>query len=261
MPSQHTGGERNDVVAAALAVTKRFGQKVALQEVTLTVPRGAVVGLLGPNGAGKTTLVSLITGTRRPSAGHVILFGGDPRDWRSRRQLGAVLQEIGFIASARVREIVELVRAHYDAPAATADLLARFGLADLAATDVGRLSSGQRRRLAVALAFAGNPRLVILDEPTAGLDFQARRMLWQELRQYVASGGSILLTTHYLEEVEALADHVVLLHRGRVLASGAVSDVKASVERSRRALAAAPADIQPLTLEDAVLHLLEEARQ
>jgi len=251
--------EAGAVAASAEGVVKRFGTTTALDGVTVAVPLGAVVALLGPNGAGKTTLVSLLTGTRRADEGHVELFGEDPRDWRVRGRLGVVPQEISFPQLLRVREVIDLVRAHYADPVPTAELLQRFGLEAEAGRDVARLSSGQRRRLAVALAFAGRPALLVLDEPTAGLDLQLRKVFWQELRAHVASGGSILLTTHYLEEAEALADHVVLLHRGRILASGTVNEVKASVDRSRRALSAGAADVRPLSLEDAVLRLLEEA--
>jgi ABC-2 type transport system ATP-binding protein len=248
------------VAAAVEAVTKRFGTTTALDGVSVTVPRGAVVALLGPNGAGKTTLVSLMTGTRTADAGRVSLFGASPRHWTARRRLGVVPQEIGFLPALRVREVIDLVRAHYDAPLPTARLLERFGLEPDADRDLSRLSSGQRRRVAVALAFAGRPELLVLDEPTAGLDLQARRSLWQELRDHVRVGGSILLTTHSVEEIEVLANAVVLLHRGRILISGTVAEVRSCFERSHRSVAAGTADLGPLTLEEAVLRLLEEAR-
>jgi ABC-2 type transport system ATP-binding protein len=255
---------RNDrfpaIAVAALNVVKRFGDTTALDGVTVTVPRGVVLALLGPNGAGKTTLVNLMTGVRTPDAGHVELFGANPRDWRARRRMGVVPQEISFLPCLRVREIIDLVRAHYDAPVPADELLARFGLERETGRDIARLSSGQRRRLAVALAFAGRPELLVLDEPTAGLDLQARRSLWQELRAHVRAGGSLLLTTHYLEEVEALAHHVVLLHRGRVLAAGTVTDVKTSVDRARRSRPSPDDEPRTATLEDAVLHLIEDAR-
>jgi ABC-2 type transport system ATP-binding protein len=247
------------IAASAQGVAKRFGETTALDGVTLAVPRGVVLGLLGPNGAGKTTLVNLVTGVRTPDAGRVELFGRDPRDWRARRRMGVVPQEIGFLPCLRVREVVELVRAHYEAPVVTAELLARFGLQQHAGRDVVRLSSGQRRRLAVALAFAGRPDLLVLDEPTAGLDLQARRGLWQELQAHAHAGGSILLTTHYLEEVEALAHQVVLLHHGRVLVAGTVPEVKASVDRARRSRPFAGTEARPISLEDAVMHWIEDA--
>jgi ABC-2 type transport system ATP-binding protein len=248
------------MAACAQGIIKRFGDTIALDGVTVTVPRGAVLALLGPNGAGKTTLVSLITGTRTPDAGRVELLGGDPRDWRARRRMGVVPQEISFLPCLRVQEIVHLVRAHYEAPVPAAELLVRFGLERDGATEAALLSSGQRRRLAVALAFAGHPDLLVLDEPTAGLDLHARRSLWQELRAHADAGGSILLTTHYMEEVEALAHQVVLLHRGRVLAAGTVADVKASVDQARPTRLDAGDEGRTISLEDAVVHIIEDAR-
>jgi ABC-2 type transport system ATP-binding protein len=134
--------------------------------------------------------------------------------------LGVVYQETGFPPHLRVRELIELVAAHYHDGVEQEDLLARFGLAPLAARETGRLSPGQRRRLAVALAFAGNADLLVLDEPGTGLDVQARESLWDELRRHTRAGGSIILTTHHLEEVKALANEVVLLDRGQVRAAG-----------------------------------------
>ena len=245
--------------ASAQGVVKRFGATTALHGVTLSVPRGTALALVGPNGAGKTTLVSLLTGTRTPDAGRVELFGGDPRRWRFRRRMGVVPQEIGFLPCLRVREIVDLVRAHYEEPVSTAALLARFGLESEVDVDVARLSSGQRRRLAVVLAFAGRPDLLVLDEPTAGLDLQARRRLWEELRAHTRAGGSILLTTHYLAEVEALAHQVVVLFRGRVLAAGTVRDVKVSAAGQVR-LSRTDRGVGTISLEDAVTRLIEAAQ-
>jgi ABC-2 type transport system ATP-binding protein len=132
-----------------------------------------------------------------------------------------------------VQEVVELVRAHYPHPLATAEVLARFGLQEGQRRQTGGLSGGQRRRLAVALAFVGNPKAVFLDEPTTGLDVAARRELWQAVRAYVAAGGTVLLTTHYLEEAEALATRVVVLNRGQVVATGSVEEIQAQVGLSR----------------------------
>ncbi|MGE5272943.1 MAG: ABC transporter ATP-binding protein [Verrucomicrobiota bacterium] len=201
-------------------MSKRFGSIVALDGVGIELRCGEVLAVLGPNGAGKTTALSLMLGLRRADSGRVELFGEDPRRPTSRAAVGVTPQEIGFPPTLRVREIVDLVRAHFAAPAATAELLGRFGLADCARRQVGGLSGGERRRLAVALAFAGRPLAVFLDEPTSGLDVEARRAVWSELREYAARGGTVLLTTHYLEEAEALASRVVLLARGRIVGDG-----------------------------------------
>jgi ABC-2 type transport system ATP-binding protein len=238
--------EASQPAVAVIGVSKRVSDTMALDDVTLSVGRGKCVALLGPNGAGKTTLISLITGLRRPDRGRVELFGRNPRDWRARQRLGVVFQEIGFPPHLRVRELAILVAAHYHGAVTPGDLLARFSLAAVAAREVGRLSPGQRRRLAVALAFAGNPDLLVLDEPGAGLDLQARENVWDELRKYTRSGGSVILTTHSLEEVEALAHAVVLLHRGHVRAAGAAAEIMASPELTAGAWAEAlPPPVPP----------------
>jgi ABC-2 type transport system ATP-binding protein len=218
---------------------KRYGEHEALRGIDLAVPAGRMLALLGPNGAGKTTAIDLLCGLRLPDGGTVELFGGDPLHPRSRQPLGVTPQNTGFPEALRVSEVVELVRAHYHDPVPTDELLERFGLSELGRRQTGGLSGGQKRRLAVALAFAGRPRLVILDEPTTGLDVDARRGLWQVLRAELAAGTTILLTTHYIEEAEALADDVAVLADGAVTARGSVNEIKAHVELTKVSLTAA----------------------
>jgi ABC-2 type transport system ATP-binding protein len=217
------------VVLEAEHVTRRFGTTVALDDVSLTVPAGELVGLLGPNGAGKTTLLSLATGLRRPDEGTVRLFGGDPRSPASRVRLGTTPQETGLPPTLRVGEVVDFIAGHYPDPMPRGELLDRFGLGDLARKQTGALSGGQRRRLAVALAFVGRPRLVVLDEPTTGLDVEGRHELWSALREYHASGATVVVTSHYLEEIEALAQRVVVIGGGRVLADDSLTAILARV--------------------------------
>jgi len=222
-------------------VTRTFGPTVALDDVDLTVRDGELVGLLGPNGAGKTTLLSLVSGLRRPDSGTVRLFGGDPRDPASRIRLGTTPQETGLPASLRVREVVDFVGGHYPDPVPTGELLETFGLTDLARRQTGGLSGGQRRRLAVALSLVGNPSLVLLDEPTTGLDVEARQILWEGLRAVHERGTTVVVTSHYLPEIEALAQRVVVVDRGRVLADDTLDAVLDRVSL-RRVVIGLPAD-------------------
>ncbi|MEV4821939.1 ABC transporter ATP-binding protein [Micromonospora sp. NPDC049274] len=226
------------ILARADQASRRYGDVLALDRVDLEVRAGELVGLLGPNGAGKSTLMNLLVGLRRPSSGRVELFGGDPRDPASRRQIGVTPQETSLPPTLRVGEVVDFVSAHYTDPAPRGELLDRFGLGDLARRQTGGLSGGQRRRLAVALAFAGRPRLVLLDEPTTGLDVAARHTLWDAIRAFHDDGGTVLLSSHYLEEVEALAHRVVVIGQGRVLADDTVEAVRGIVGVRRVSLVA-----------------------
>jgi len=223
----------DSAIAALDGVVKRFGAQPALAGVDLELRRGEVVALLGPNGAGKSTAVAIMLGLRRADAGRATLFGLDPRLPRARQRVGAVLQDVGFPPGLRVQEAVDLVRAHYPAARSTDAVLAHLGLAAVARRDAGGLSGGQRRRLAVALALAGNPTALFLDEPTAGMDAGARRALLAELRAFAASGGAVLLTTQQLGEAEEIATRVVLLARGRVVLEGSVREIRARAGRAR----------------------------
>jgi len=226
------------ILASAFSVGRTYRSVNALHDVSLSVAAGELVGLLGPNGAGKTTLLNLLTGVRRPTSGRVELFGGDPTRAENRRRIGVTPQETGLPATLRVGECVDLVAAHFPDPLPRGELLERFGLADLARRQTGGLSGGQRRRLAVALAFVGRPRLVFLDEPTTGLDVSARHALWEGIRAFHGDGGTVLLTSHYLEEIEALAQRVVVLGEGRVLADDTVDAIRSRVGVRRVSLRA-----------------------
>ncbi|MFC4108888.1 ABC transporter ATP-binding protein [Micromonospora zhanjiangensis] len=227
------------ILARAIGVTRRYGDVTALHDVHLDIPAGTVTGLLGPNGAGKSTLLNLLVGLRRATAGRIELFGGDPRDPARRRLLGMTPQETGLPGTLRVGEVVDFVSAHYPDPVPRAELLDRFGLADQHRKQTGGLSGGQKRRLAVALAFVGRPRLVVLDEPTTGLDVEARRALWDAIGSFHADGGTVLISSHYLEEIEALAQRVVVIGQGRVLAEDTVEAVRGLVGVRRVSLTTA----------------------
>ncbi len=221
-------------IAELRGVEKRFGRVAALRGVDLSVSTGEVVALLGPNGAGKTTLVNILLGIRRPDAGEARLLGS----------VGVTPQEMSFPPTLRVREIVDFVRAHFPDAQPTASLLDRFALGDVARRQVGGISGGQQRRLAIAVAFAGNPQIAVLDEPTTGLDVESRLEVWEEIRAYAVAGGAVLLTTHHLEEAEALATRIVVLASGAVVAEGTASTLKATGE----------------SLEDAYLRLTRRER-
>ncbi|WP_347877693.1 ABC transporter ATP-binding protein [Diaminobutyricimonas sp. TR449] len=210
-------------------VTRRFGDVTALDDVSLEIEPGRIVGLLGPNGAGKTTLLSLLQGRRRPTAGSVELFGGSPSDYRVRAGLGSTPQETALPPTLRVREVIDFIGQHFENAVPTGELAAEFGLTDLLKRQTGSLSGGQKRRLSVALAFVGRPKLVLLDEPTTGLDVDARRALWEAVRAQHENGATVMITSHYLEEIEALAERVLVIGRGRVLADDSLDAVLGQV--------------------------------
>jgi ABC-2 type transport system ATP-binding protein len=201
---------------------KRYGGVEAVRDISFSVGDGEVVAILGPNGAGKTTTVEILEGFRSPTTGTVRVLGQDPaapgRDFRDR--VGVVLQHSDPEPYLCVGELIDMFRGYYRRPLGTAELLGLVGLTDQARLRVRRLSGGQRRRLDLALALAGDPDLVFLDEPTTGFDPEARRAAWEAIRSLAALGKTIVLTTHYLDEAEALADRVLVLSDGRVVAEG-----------------------------------------
>jgi len=207
-------------------VTKSFGPVVALDDVSLDIAPGEVVALLGPNGAGKTTAVRLLLGLSKPGSGTARVFGNDPRDPAARTRSGAMLQVARVPETLRVREHVELFSSYYPKPMPLADVLDAAGLRGLGDRLYGKLSGGQKQRVLFALAICGDPELLILDEPTAGLDVEARRALWEQIRGFVRRGRSVLLTTHYLAEADALSDRIVVIDRGRIVAEGTPQAIK-----------------------------------
>jgi ABC-2 type transport system ATP-binding protein len=213
-------------VAALEGVTQRYGAVEALSKVSLELAPAQVTALLGPNGAGKTTIVRLLTGLTRPSTGRATLFGGDPRDALSRRRLGVMLQLGRVPETLTVREHVLLFASYYPAPLTLERVLALAGLEELSQRRCGALSGGERQRLQFALAIVGDPALLFLDEPTAAMDVESRRRFWAGIRELAEAGRSILLTTHHLEEADAIATRVVVLGRGRVLADDTPAGIK-----------------------------------
>jgi ABC-2 type transport system ATP-binding protein len=218
--------------AAAVEVrdlVKRYGARHAVDGLSLRVERGTVLALLGPNGAGKTTTIEICEGFRRPDAGTVRVLGLPPDDPALRPRVGVMLQDgVGGYRDAKALELLRLFAAYAAHPAEPAALLATVGLTDAASMPVKRLSGGQQQRLSLALALVARPELVFLDEPTAGMDPQARRTTWALIRQLRAEGVSVVLTTHFLDEAEQLADLVVVIDAGRVVAQGTPAELTRS---------------------------------
>ena len=219
----------SDIPVVLDGATKRFGATLALDNVSFAVKRGETLALLGPNGAGKTTAISLLLGMRPPTSGQVRIFGQDPRNAPARSRLGAMLQESGVPATLRAREVVEFVGAMYETPISTSEVLATAELTHRANARVTTLSGGERQRLYFALAIVGRPELLFLDEPTVALDVETRRRFWDEIRGQVARGTTIVLTTHYIEEADALADRVIVIDHGRIIAQGTPREIKSRV--------------------------------
>jgi len=210
-------------------LVKSYGPHRALDGLSLTVPRGEVLALLGPNGAGKTTTVEICEGFRRPDAGTVCVLGHEPASPRLRPQVGVMLQDgVGGYTGATAIEMLQLFASYAARPHSPADLLHTVGLAQVSRTAVKRLSGGQQQRLSLALALVGRPELVFLDEPTSGMDPQARRGTWEIIRELRSDGVTVVLTTHFLDEAEQLADTVVVIDAGRVVAHGSPAELTRS---------------------------------
>jgi len=225
--------DSGSVVASLEGVSKNYGEIRALQNVNFSVRAGQVVALLGPNGAGKTTAVKLLLGLLQPNSGKTRVFGGDPTNPQNRTRTGAMLQVGRVPETLRVREHIDLFSSYYPKPMPLEEVLAAAGLKKLRDRKFGDLSGGQRQRTLFALAICGDPDLLFLDEPTVGLDVEARRALWEEIRRLVDHGKTVLLTTHYLEEADALADRVTVINQGKIIAEGTPAEIKAQTSGKR----------------------------
>jgi ABC-2 type transport system ATP-binding protein len=226
-------GHGGAVIASLHRASKNFGDVQALRQVNFAVRAGELVALLGPNGAGKTTVVKLFLGLAKPTAGTVSVFGGDPIHAEVRTRIGAMLQVAKVPETLKVREHIDLFSSYYPKPLPLAETLAVAGLQEIKDRVFGELSGGQRQRVLFALALCGDPDILFLDEPTVGLDVESRRVLWEEIRKLIARGKTVLLTTHYLEEADALADRVVVINRGEIIAEGTPAEIKASTTGRR----------------------------
>jgi ABC-2 type transport system ATP-binding protein len=224
-------GNMSQPLASLDAAVKRYGKLTALDGLNLAVNRGELLALLGPNGAGKSTAISLLLGLQRPDSGLVTLFGADPQELEARRRVGIMMQEVMLSPVMRSRELIEQITNYYPSPYEVDAVIRRLKIEDLAERRYKDLSGGQKRQVQFAMAICGRPELLFLDEPTVGLDVNARAALWQVVRELVHEGASIVLTTHYIEEAEALADRVAVMAHGKVVAGGTVDEIRNYVSR------------------------------
>ncbi len=222
-----------ELVAALDHVTKQYGAITALDGLSLSLRRGEIVALLGPNGAGKSTSVRLLLGLASPSSGTARIFGGDPREAATRTRIGAMLQVGAMPKTLKVREHIDLFRSYYPHPLPVAEILRIAQLEGIEDRLFGELSGGQKQRLLFGLAICGDPEIVFLDEPTVGLDIEARRGLWEQIRSLARRGKTVLMTTHYLEEADALAHRIIVINQGRVVSEGTPAEIK-SLTASRK---------------------------
>ncbi|MDH6452669.1 MULTISPECIES: ABC transporter ATP-binding protein [unclassified Streptomyces] len=220
-------------VVAFDQVSKAYGEVRAVDGLTLTLRPGETVALLGPNGAGKSTSLDLLLGLKQPDSGSVRLFGTSPREAIVAGRVGAMLQSGGLMDEVTVAELVRLACDLHPKPYKVNDVLARAGIAQIADRRVNKLSGGQAQRVRFALATAGDSDLIVLDEPTTGMDVTTRQAFWATMREQADQGRTVLFATHYLEEADAIADRVLVLHRGRLLADGTAAEIKAKAGARR----------------------------
>jgi ABC-type multidrug transport system ATPase subunit/peptidoglycan/LPS O-acetylase OafA/YrhL len=233
LATRDSGSDRSTCLASLSDVRKRYDKTVALDGLSLEVRPGELLAVLGPNGAGKSTAISLMLGLQEPDSGSVRLFGVAPDRLEARTRIGVMMQEACLAQELRVRELIDLTTSYYPAPLSVNETMVLTHTTALADRPYAKLSAGQKRQVQFALAVCGRPALLFLDEPTVGLDVQARETLWATLRQLLSQGSSIVLTTHYLEEAEALANRVAVLAKGRLIAAGSVDEMRALVARKR----------------------------
>jgi ABC-2 type transport system ATP-binding protein len=209
--------------------SKSFGSVQALRNVSLKVDAGEVVAFLGPNGAGKTTAISIMLGLRSPSSGSARIFGQNPREPRNRARIGVMLQESGVPGLLKVRELIQLFTQFYNAPLLVSKVLEMANLTEKKDAIASTLSGGQKQRLYFALAICGNPDVLFLDEPSVALDVESRRAFWQEISGFAKTGKTVILTTHYLEEADALANRIIVINKGEIVAQGSPAQIKSRV--------------------------------
>lgn len=212
-------------------VSKRFEKKTVVNSISLEIPKGQIVTFLGPNGAGKSTTINMMLGILKPTTGIVLVNGKNPQKPQNRQCIGAMLQHIGLPDTLKPLELVELWSSYYLRPLPQPQIIEMAGLSEIINTRFGELSGGQKRRVAFALAICGNPEILFLDEPSAGLDVQSRNLLWAEINNFASLKKTVVLCTHYLDEADALSNRIVLMDKGEIVADDTPQNIKAKVGR------------------------------
>ncbi|WP_371069496.1 ABC transporter ATP-binding protein [Sediminibacillus sp. JSM 1682029] len=215
-------------------VTKKFGETTAVNNVSLSIEKSSTVAILGPNGAGKTTTIFMMLGLLEPSKGSIEIFDSNPKSREVREKIGAMLQEVSLVDKLKVREILELYRTYYRFPLPMKELIEITGLEKKELNKwANKLSGGQKRRIGYALALAGNPDLIFLDEPTVGLDISARKSFWERIDKLKSKGKTIIFTTHYLQEADDFSERILLFNEGEIIADGKPNEIKARLTEQK----------------------------
>lgn len=207
-------------------LSKKIGKKTILRNINLTVAEGEIIALVGPNGAGKTTLISCLAGLQKPSSGKVTLWDQPSLSKKNKSSIGVMLQENTSLDNIKVKELLQLFASYHKQPMSVSDVLDLTDLHQQANTYTNKLSGGQKRRLTFGLAMIGNPELIVLDEPTTGMDVASRQIFWKKIQELAQTGKTILLTTHYLEEVEKVAQRILLMKDGQVIHDGTMASIQ-----------------------------------
>jgi ABC-2 type transport system ATP-binding protein len=237
-----------DCVLKVDHISKNFKDKKAVDNVSFCIGNGEVVAILGPNGAGKTTTISMILGLLKPTEGNISLFGQPPQEKSVREKIGTMLQEVSVMPGLKVKELLDLIRSYYPKPLPFDELVNLTGLTE---TDLNtmaeKLSGGQKRRLSFALALAGNPQLIIFDEPTVGMDITSRNRFWQTVNMLANQGRTIIFSTHYLQEADDFAQRILLFKSGGIIADGTPSEIKSTITKKTVSFTADPGmSLEPL---------------
>ena len=234
MPLQNTTKQhiQSNVIASAYGLSKSFAAKKALDNIDVEIKSGQVLAILGANGAGKTTLINILLGRLDADSGDVSVFGAKAGSLQAKRQAGAMLQVASLPETLKIKEHIQLFQSYYLKPMDYQQVINYAGLQDMQNRYSRKLSGGEKQRLLFALSICGDPKLLFLDEPSVGMDVEARQGLWQAIRDLRAKGTGIVLTTHYLEEADNLADEIVLLKQGKIIRRGSSDEIKASISHT-----------------------------